>query len=81
MPAMEKGKKLISSKGTSILREFATRGIIYDIDDLLETGENAYSVDVINLSNREAEVEYKCYFQGAIIKSKVQITLKSNKGN
>ncbi|BBM35455.1 hypothetical protein [Pseudoleptotrichia goodfellowii] len=81
LPAMEKGKKLISSKGTSILREFATRGIIYDIDDLLETGENAYSVDVINLSNREAEVEYKCYFQGAIIKSKVQITLKSNKGN
>lgn len=75
------GGQLIASEGTSILREFARRGIIYDIDDIIDENTSAYSVEVVKISNREAEIKYNCWFQGAIIKSKVQVLLKSKDGN
>ena len=78
----ENGRKQLASKGTSILREFANRGIIQDVDDLLEDQEtSAFIVNVIAVNNREAEIEYKCWFEGAIIKAKIQITLDAENGN
>ena len=77
----EAGRQQVASNGTSILREFATRGIIYDIDDIIEEGTNAFEVKVVNMSNREVEIKYNCWFQGAIIKSKVQVILNSKNGN
>lgn len=76
------GQSKVASKGTSILRTFAKRGIIYDIDDILSDGKSAaYSVKIVSMTNRNLEIEYECYFEGAIIKSTVQITLKSENGN
>ena len=76
------GPSKVASKGTSILRTFAKRGIIYDIDELLSDGTSAaYSVKVVSMTNRNVEIEYKCWFQGAIIKSTVQIILNAENGN
>lgn len=76
------GKEQLASKGTSILREFAKRGIIMDVDDVLEDGTTAaYKVEVISVTNRTAEIKYTCYYEGAIIKSNIQIELKSKNGN
>ena len=72
----------MASKGTSILREFATRGIIMDVDDDLEDVTTAaYKVEIISVTNRTAEIKYTCYYAGAIIKSNIQIELKSKNGN
>ena len=81
LPGNDFGKSLLVSKGIEILKEFSDRGIIYNKEDLLMSGEKAFEVKVIALNNREAEIEYKCWFQGAIIKSKVAIKLNSEKGN
>lgn len=81
IPANGFGKSLLVSKGIEILKEFADRGIIYNKEDLLMSGEKAFEVKIVSLNNREAEIEYKCWFQGAIIKSKVAVKLNSEKGN
>ena len=48
---------------------------------LLKKEQNAFEVKVVNMSNREVEIKYNCWFQGAIIKSKVQVILNSKNGN
>ena len=65
----------------SILRDFANRNIIYPENARSDEGERLFKVSVVAIENREVSLAYEVFFQGAIIKGKVQITLDSVGGN
>lgn len=75
------GAARIVERGKSILRDFANRNIIYPEDAKGVDGERLFSVEVASIVNREVEIVYQVYFQGAIIKGKVEIKMDSIGGN
>ena len=64
-----------------ILREFADRNIIYAEDSKDNDGNNLFDVRLISLHDRTIEIEYSVFFQGAIIKATIQVSMDSLDGN
>lgn len=79
--ADEKGAIRLVERGKLILRDFANRNIIYPEDAKDEDEGDLFSVRLVSLKDRTADIEYSVYFQGAIIKSNIQITMDSINGN
>ena len=80
-PANEIGASRLVEKGKMILREFADRNIIYAEDSKDNDGNNLFDVRLISLHDRTIEIEYSVFFQGAIIKATIQVSMDSLDGN
>ena len=80
-PANDIGASRLVEKGKTILREFADRNIIYAEDSRDTDGNNLFDVRLVSLKDRTIEIEYSVFFQGAIIKATIQVSMDSLEGN